>query len=97
MDAAFSVADLVRDGLLAAVWWAAPLALAAVAAALTAGFVAARLGVTEPGVAAVVRAAAVLGTVALLAGTLAERTTDLGRISLSQLSALGQGRPVSAP
>jgi flagellar biosynthesis protein FliQ len=93
MEAADFVADLVRDGLIGAVVWIVPLALAAVGAALAVGALLQRLGVAEPSVVLVARAVAVLAALALTSSTLATRAAELGRVSFSQLVPIGRGEP----
>lgn len=91
MDAAASLADLVRDGLVASVVWALPLVAAALAAAVGAGWLAGRFGIADPSVSMIVRAAAVLVAVLLVAGSLADATVQWGTQTWEWLPQIGQG------
>ena len=85
--------DLIEQALRLAVAQVLPLALAAAGAAVLAGIVAHRLGLNDPTLVLLARAAAVL---ALLAAGgpawLAETTLWTGEL-WSQIGAVGQGRP----
>lgn len=84
--------ELLRDGLAQVVWMVAPVAVAAVVAALVVGWLAQRLGVHDPVPVLVARAAAVLAVLWYSgAAWLAEGgawTRELWRV----LPAIGQGR-----
>lgn len=86
-------AALIEQALRLAVVQVLPVALAAGGAALVMGLVAGRLGLHDPILVLIARAAAVLAVLAMGgAGWLSDTTTWTAEL-WSQIAAVGQGRP----
>ena len=85
-------AAMVQQGLGEAVLVALPLLAAAVGAGLVAGWLGARLGLSDPVASGVLRGLAVLGVLVLMAGELAERAQALAIDAWSELAEVGRGR-----
>lgn len=88
MDA---LVDLVNDGLLSAVIWALPLFAAAAVASIAAGWLAARVGLQDPALGLVMRAASVVLALALVGPSIGANVQALASETLGRLSAVGRG------
>jgi hypothetical protein len=85
------LAAWVREGLVEAVMWIVPIAGAALAASVVAGWLATRLGLHDPALGLLLRAAAVFAAVLSVGSELAERSETFAGDAWSRLPALGRG------
>jgi type III secretory pathway component EscS len=91
MDA---LVDLVNDGLLSAVVWVLPLVAAAAAASIAAGWLAARMGLVDPALGLVMRAAFVILALVLVGRSIGQGVQAFAAETFSRLPALGRGEPL---
>lgn len=86
-----ALVDLVHDGLFAAVLWALPLFAAAALASIVAGGLAARVGLSDPALGLVMRAAFVVLALALVGRSIGADVQAFATDALARLPALGRG------
>jgi len=82
--------DLVRDGLMVAVTLGLPLLGVGLVAGMLAGWLAQLTGISDPGVGAALRAAAIVGALWASGGLIAERVTELADDAWGRIGALGR-------
>ena len=88
MDA---LVDVVNDGLLSAVVWALPMFAAAAVASIVAGWLAARMGLVDPALGLVMRAAFVVLALAFVGGSIGANVRALASDTFGRVPALGRG------
>jgi flagellar biosynthesis protein FliQ len=88
MDA---LVDLVNGGLVSAVMLALPLFVAAAVASIAAGWLAARVGLVDPALGLVMRAAFVVLALVLVGRSIGADVQTLAEDTFARLPALGRG------
>lgn len=87
------LAALVQEGLGAALMAMVPLLVAGLAGSVVAGWLAVRMGLTDPVAAGVLRGAAVLAALVLCVDDLTEQAQALTARAWSELAAVGRAQP----